>query len=157
MTEPHRIEDRGFESPCWIWTNAIASNGYGAMWDRRVKKVRSAHCIYYEIHVGSIPEGLDLDHLCRVRSCVNPDHLEAVTRRENLLRGMTLTAAAAAATHCPQGHAYDAANTYVHPRTGWRRCRACRRDGMNRTYARKKLIGYEVRDQIAAAELEHES
>lgn len=75
---------------CWIWTRALR-NGYGAIWiDGRVEY---AHRAAYELHIGSIPDGLELDHLCRVRSCCNPTHLEPVTRRENLMRGDTIVRA----------------------------------------------------------------
>ena len=75
---------------------------------------------------GPIPDGLQLDHLCRNRKCVRPDHLDAVTGRENVLRGATVAAYHASLTHCPAGHPFDEKNTYVYskqPRT--RRCRAC--------------------------------
>lgn len=85
-----------------------------------------AHRYAYEHFIGPIPEGLQVDHLCRVRNCVNPDHLEAVTCRENVLRGDGVAAANARATHCPQGHAYDEANTYTWT-NGGRHCRACAR------------------------------
>ncbi|MBO0885095.1 MAG: HNH endonuclease [Mycobacterium sp.] len=91
-----------------------------------IKQVQHpAHRIAYTWLVGPIPEGFDLDHLCRVRSCVNPAHLEPVPRRTNLLRGRTIPAANAAKTHCPHGHPYDDTNT-VRNKTG-RLCLACRR------------------------------
>ena len=85
---------------CWLWTRALQPAGYGriSVNGRLIYTHRAA----YEAFVGPIPEGMDIDHLCRVRSCCNPDHLEPVTRRENLLRGDTLTAAHAAGKDC--GH-----------------------------------------------------
>ena len=76
--------------------------------------------------VGPIPDGLYLDHLCRVRDCVAPDHLEAVTNRENTVRGENFIARQVSTTHCPQGHLYDEANTYICGR-GKRECRTCKR------------------------------
>lgn len=114
---------------CWMWTAAIDRHGYGKFWlgGRTVR----AHRFSYESLVGPIPGGLELDHLCRVRACVNPTHLEPVTHRENTLRGDTLTARHAAKTHCLRGHPYDEANTYVTP-DGRRNCRACGRDAVRR-------------------------
>jgi hypothetical protein len=86
-----------------------------------------AHRAFYEHHVGTIPDGLTIDHLCKVRRCVNPDHLEPVTRGVNVLRGDTITAANVRKTHCPRGHAYDEENTYTSKR-GMRHCKACQRN-----------------------------
>lgn len=112
------ISDEG----CWIWT-AARSHGYGVVTiDRRLVK---AHRSVYQALVGQIPEGLTIDHLCRERACVNPEHLEPVTHRENILRGEGVAAKNAAKTHCPYGHEYDEKNTR---RTGGRRvCRECSR------------------------------
>lgn len=85
-----------------------------------------AHRFAYELLVRPIPPGLVLDHECRVRHCVRPDHLTPVTNRENILRGVGASARCAAQTHCPAGHPYDEANTYVRP-NGHRDCRECGR------------------------------
>jgi hypothetical protein len=77
--------DRGYETACWVWQWRIGPDGYGVVHVRR--SPRQAHRVIYESHVGPIPAGLDLDHLCRVRACVNPAHLEPVTRAENIRRG----------------------------------------------------------------------
>lgn len=106
---------------CWWWTGAL-SMGYGQLYHDG--KPRGAHRLSYEWFVGPIPAGLHVDHLCRHPSCVNPDHLEPVTCRENLLRGETFQAKNAAKTRCPQGHPYNAENTYVRP-AGNRECRRC--------------------------------
>ena len=107
---------------CWLWTGARSSNGYGVSWHNL--RAISAHRFAYELLVGPIPEGLTLDHLCRVRHCVNPAHLEPVTMRENLLRGEGWTALNARKTHCPRGHSYDDENTYISG--GKRYCLTCR-------------------------------
>ncbi|MBP5913182.1 HNH endonuclease [Streptomyces sp. LBUM 1486] len=104
---------------CWLWTGVLTLGGYG-----RIKvqgRNALAHRVAYEEWVGPIPEGLDLDHLCRVRNCINPAHLEPVTHAENTLRGEGITAQQAQQTHCKRGHAFDEENTYV-----WRNTRICR-------------------------------
>ena len=102
-------------SGCWLW-ESLAATGYGTA-SLNGRKVL-AHRLFYELAKGPIPEGLHIDHVCRTRSCVNPDHLEAVTLAENNRR------AAAAMTHCCNGHPYDEANT-KYDRNGHRICRAC--------------------------------
>lgn len=103
----------------------------------RRTKVRLAHIVSYEMRNGRVPDGLELDHLCRTPICVNPDHLEAVTHAENLRRGIHRTGQDhpfGARTQCPQGHAYDEKNTYRHVnKSGYekRYCKKC-------TYARKQ-------------------
>lgn len=121
---------------CWLWTAVLNSAGYGRFYSQG--RMALAHRISYLAHRGSIPPGLQLDHLCRVRSCVNPDHLEPVTQRENILRGTSPVALAAAATHCPSGHPYDEANT-LHSASGCRRCRACSREKHRAKAATKRL------------------
>ena len=85
-----------------------------------------AHRVAYELLIGPIPAGLELDHLCRNRLCVNPAHLEPVTRQTNQHRGASVSGISVRATHCPEGHPYDADNTYVRP-NGHRVCRECAR------------------------------
>ena len=134
-----RVRERIYHAPanavmpgdCHLWMGVRKNNGYGIYygvigWRDAGRYVqRYAHRLSYLIHRGPIPDGLDIDHLCRTPACVNPDHLEAVTRRENVLRGDTITARNAAKTDCPQGHAYDGPNT--HHRASGRSCRACGR------------------------------
>ncbi len=114
---------------CWEWTAAKDRYGYGKFWiDGKRKK---AHRVAYELEVGEIPQGLELDHLCRNTACVRPDHLEAVTHKQNTLRGEGLSAQNARKTHCDSGHPFDDANTYVR-RYGGRDCRTCNRERMRR-------------------------
>lgn len=115
---------------CWIWQASIGRDGYGRFYPGGGAPsgvMVKAHRFSYELHVGPIPHDLDMDHLCRNRACVNPSHLEPVTRRENLLRGDTFPARNIAKTHCPKGHPYDQGNTYV-TKQGHRHCRTCHRD-----------------------------
>ena len=86
-------EDRGHETPCWVWQRSRERCGYGHV--RKDGRLVPAHRVYYERQVGPIPEGLELDHLCRVRACVNPDHLEPVTMQENRRRAAVARRAAA--------------------------------------------------------------
>ena len=107
---------------CWFWMGYKSTRGYGRFWDGG--RTVQAHRFAYETRVGPIPEGLQLDHLCRVRACVNPDHLEPVTNRENILRGKTLPAANASKTACLRGHTYTRESTYIRA-NGDRECRRC--------------------------------
>jgi hypothetical protein len=134
VPELYRIEDRGYETPCWIWAKYIARTGYGQTFAGG--RVVYAHRHFYEQYVEPIPEGLQIDHLCRVRSCVNPEHLEAVTQRENILRGNSLGALRARQTHCKHGHEFTPENTRI-ASNGTRRCRACGRERSRRMRAEK--------------------
>lgn len=112
---------------CWLWTAAVDKAGYGRFGDRY------AHRYVYELKVGPVPQGLQIDHLCRVRHCVNPDHLEPVTQRENILRSpISVAAVNARKTHCPRGHRYS-----ILDNRGWRECRPCRNLQYRRRYAEK--------------------
>lgn len=127
------LDDNG----CWIWIGYVKPNGY-ATFTIKPKGTQYVHRVMYELFMGSIPEGLQLDHLCRVRECVNPNHLEPVTQRENILRGVGWCAQKAAATHCAQGHPFDEENTYRYA-NGHRSCRACNRIWCAERASRKKV------------------
>lgn len=111
---------------CWIWTGSTAeSGGYGRF--RLDGRMHRAHRIAYQSLRGPIPPGSELDHLCRVTCCVNPDHLEPVTPRENVLRSRSVAADKARQTHCIYGHEFTEENIYRPPsRPNSRYCRACR-------------------------------
>ena len=126
--------DCGYTSPCWISDRAAYGKGYTKMAYNGT--IVGTHRVAYEVFVAPIPEGMQIDHLCRQRACCNPAHLEPVTCRDNLLRGDTVIAREVATTHCPRGHAYDEANTYVRPDGQSKRgCRACRNTQRQRAKA----------------------
>ncbi len=110
---------------CWNWLGRDNGQGYGAFKAGGVQY--KAHRFSYEMAVGPIPDGLELDHLCRNRMCVNPAHLEPVTSRVNVLRGIAPPAANATKTHCPKGHPYDDANTWHAKSRRERVCKTCKR------------------------------
>lgn len=112
-------ERRSLDTPCWV-CSYTGPRGYTTI--KVAGKTQIAHRFAYEELVGPIPKGLDLDHLCRVRNCVNPAHLEPVTRRVNLSRGMGQSAVACRTGLCKRGHSL--ANAYVRP-NGRRDCREC--------------------------------
>jgi hypothetical protein len=114
---------------CWEWQGA-KTLGYGHF--SLNKKAVKAHRVAYELTRGPIPDGLVIDHLCRNRACVKPDHLEPVTHAVNILRGTGQSARNARKTVCKYGHALTPDNVYVHPANGSRNCRQCHRDNESR-------------------------
>lgn len=112
------------DTGCWEWRKSINKAGYGESWDPNARKRVIAHRFSWQIFNGPIPEGLTIDHLCRNRKCVNPDHLEPVTNKENILRGTGPAAMNARMTHCPKGHPLNGANLMSRC-DGRRRCRTC--------------------------------
>lgn len=118
---------------CWLWRGALTGQGYGQFHVGPGKRTCGAHQMAYMLATGSEPTlGMQLDHLCRNRCCVNPAHLELVTQRINLLGGIGPSALNARATHCRHGHVFSSENTYVrvNPKTGrsHRSCRTCHRE-----------------------------
>lgn len=135
-----KVEKPADGDGCWLWTG-FALNGYGRFGGSGWGWCANAHRWAYERLVGPIPQGLVLDHLCRVHSCVNPAHLEPVTNHENLMRGDTIPARNAAKTHCVNGHEFTPENTrlYTEPpprNTTTRVCVKCRKETNTRTTIR---------------------
>lgn len=121
----YAIEDRGYETPCWVWQGWGHGQGYGTLSVNG--RTTLAHRHYYETHVGPIPDGLVIDHLCCVRPCVNPEHLEAVTQEENMRRSRKET--------CRRGHPMSGDNLLVlNRRHGERICRTCKREDQRARY-----------------------
>ncbi len=136
LTLAERLEAGADHGPgCWLWNGAVQVTGYAMYADTPM------HRLAYELAHGPIPKGLTVDHECHNsdptclggnsclhRRCVNPSHLSLKTIGQNVLAGVGFAAVNARKTHCPQGHPYDEANTYVNPRTGGRMCRTCNRE-----------------------------
>jgi hypothetical protein len=113
----------GVTDHCWFWLGAVFKNSrYGAC-RGETGRTRSAHRVAYELTYGPIPKGMTIDHLCRVRRCVNPTHLEVVTLADNIRRGVPYYTLK---THCPLGHEYTPENTYVSPNPKYKSARNCR-------------------------------
>jgi len=115
---------------CWNWTACLNQYGYGCFLFN--KKPVLSHRFSYELFKEEIPTELVIDHLCRNRSCVNPDHMETVTIKENIRRGYW-----AQKTHCPKGHPYSGENL-IKEISGGRRCRICHKLTVNECYRKKK-------------------
>lgn len=115
---------------CWNWTGGDSGKGYGTF-SYEGRTVRAYRWIYTAAYGPDAAHGLDIDHKCRNRRCVNPAHLEAVPHRVNVLRSTNHVAARAAQTHCGAGHRFDAANTRIRS-NGTRQCRACTRNRARR-------------------------
>lgn len=120
---------------CWRW-QAAKTSGYGSF-GVGCHRTALAHRVAYETLIGPVPDGMELDHLCRVRECCNPEHLEPVTHSENCARSPLVGKWKLATTHCPRGHEYNDENTYYDRRRNKRQCRACGREAQ-REYQRRK-------------------
>lgn len=120
--------DKGGPFGCWVWTASLNSTGYGQFIVMRGKRgyPRPAHRVAWELIRGPVAVGHVLDHLCRNRACVRPDHLEPVTNEENIQRGVWQPVINARKTHCHRGHEFNEENTY-RPARGVRQCRECAR------------------------------
>lgn len=126
------------ENGCWAWKGSRRDSGYGEL-ERGGKRIM-AHRFFYEFFKGKIREGLQIDHLCRNRACVNPDHLEAVSQRINVLRGYGVGGLNVRKTQCPNGHLLKGDNVWLRwgkrSTSWWRECRECRREA-NRKWRKK--------------------
>ena len=133
-------------SGCWVFTGYVFNSGYGGL---RVRGTPGndkyfVHRLSYELLIGAVPDGKQLDHLCRVRCCLNPAHLEPVTHRENVLRGISLPKAWKtwrSRTHCNHGHAFDENNTIL-TKQGHRRCRICQNFYSKLSHAQSRSNGH---------------
>lgn len=110
----------GSPDECWPWFRSLSTSGYGQFFFN--KRLHTAHRVTWELANGPVPEGLQLDHLCRNRRCCNPSHLEPVTGLENIRRSPLCNGSR---THCPQGHPYDADNVMINSVSKSRMCRTC--------------------------------
>ena len=140
-----RFEEKYIPEPnsgCWLWLACLDQQGYGRFRFKNkfgIKRSYPAYRAAFELYRGGIPSGLELDHLCRVRCCVNPWHLEPVTHTENIKRGKWGFGRGQQQknkTHCPKGHPYSGENLYVYK--GERYCRECRRINDRDKYWRDK-------------------
>lgn len=109
---------------CWVWRGAAQPTGYGQLWNG--KRPEQAHRLSYKMFCGPVPDGVEVDHVCRVRDCVNPKHLRLLPHRDNVLAGNTGPARNAAKTHCDYGHELSGRNLRFAV-NGSRQCRACDR------------------------------
>jgi HNH endonuclease len=122
LTDYYKV---GEPNHCWLWQGCVKGNGYG--YYKHLGITQMAHIAVYVPIKGEYPRNLVLDHLCRNRSCVNPNHLEVVTEQINILRGIGKAALNAKKTHCPSGHPYSGDNLKIGTK-GERYCRECKRN-----------------------------
>lgn len=138
MTFEQRFWEKVQKTPsCWIWLASRRCGGYGEIWDKTIGRTRCAHRVSYEWSYGPIPKGLTVHHKCNNPPCVNPEHLEVMTMRENTLLNDSAVSRNARKTHCPQGHPYDGVNTF-HYKKQHRQCRTCKRQRDNERSLKNK-------------------
>lgn len=127
--------------PCWIWIASLRKGTNGGYGRFRVNtnKLVHAHCFSYEEKYGPIPPGMVPDHLCRVRHCVNDSHIELVTNKENILRGLGITAIQARKTHCLRGHRLSGRNLVGHLKRRIRECRICNKIRKNKFRLKERI------------------
>lgn len=114
------------ESGCWIWTDHLCRGDYAQFYINGA--LQMSHRVSYEIHIGPIPRNMEIDHICRVRCCVNPEHLRPLPHKDNVLCGSGLTAKHALKTHCINGHPFSGDNLQFKPNRNERVCRQCNKD-----------------------------
>ena len=141
-TDDHRFWSRVelLENGCWRWQGVVSKWGYAVFVPNGTRAGIAAHKWAYRKYIGPIPEGLEPDHICRNRACVNPWHLEPVTHRVNVLRGQGAAAKNARKTHCPRGHPYSPENTYfIKARFGKARlCKRCNSENCRKHQSNKR-------------------
>ena len=144
-----------FTTDCWLWNGIKNNNGYAGFGYGKRTWI-GAHRFVYELYNGEIPEKMVVDHLCRVRHCVNPHHMEVVTQRENLLRGKTIPAIHSQKTHCVRGHELKGDNLYS-PKDGSRQCQICRtmRNGLEKTKIMKRDYNLRNKEKISLQKKEY--
>jgi len=133
ITDKIKILDNG----CWEWLGAKSSHGYGIVYNNH--KINYVHRLTFYQYKYSIPKGKQIDHLCRNRICCNPHHLEIVTPKTNVLRGISSQAKNKRKTHCKNGHEFTKENTIIQNGDN-RRCRKCHYDYNNRRYKKISSI-----------------
>ena len=131
-----KVDRSGGPDACWPFTGGLAPTGYATIY--RDGHTAYAHRVAYELTVGPIPAGLQIDHLCRVRPCVNPSHLEPVTNRENQLRGVNPMVLISKSGRCARGHPFTPENTYFRRDKRSRECLTCRHTRWLRWYRQNR-------------------
>lgn len=131
-------EDTGYDTPCLVWQGAANGDGYGSVWDADRKTSVAVHRTMYRHLVGEIPTGTEVNHRCGVKRCWKPDHLEAVTHRENMQHAIETGLHLVPREMCRRGHLLTEDNLYGPPGTRW--CLTCRRAANRASYHRNKDI-----------------